>query len=84
MCRFEKELAATEAPAGDGSDGEDGDGLGDADMDVPEGEDPFAAGQGDANKSKAELAADKMAWIKEDRDYTYPEVVIQSSLMDTC
>ncbi|KPV71756.1 uncharacterized protein RHOBADRAFT_40085 [Rhodotorula graminis WP1] len=81
---FEKELAETESaeaepkgilkkkvPAGSDDEGED--------VDEPvEGEDPFAkedAEEEEGQLSKAEAAAQSKAWLKEDRDYTYTELL---------
>merc|ERR1712093_703987 len=74
---FEKELAAVEGgsgsatPAGAGSDEEGGDAPG------ADGENPFddETGENADGKSKAEVAAEKKAWLSDpDRDYTYTEV----------
>ncbi|GAA5913279.1 hypothetical protein JCM8208_005195, partial [Rhodotorula glutinis] len=82
---FEKELAETESaeaepkgilkkkvPAGSDDEGED--------LDEPvEGEDPFAKEDAEEEEegqlSKAEAAAQSKAWLKEDRDYTYTELL---------
>lgn len=65
---FEKELQETAAKDAD-DDGEiDGEHL--ADLDEAElGDDPFAQADGPAG-----LEAGNEAWLKSDRDYTYPEV----------
>ncbi|GAA5847448.1 hypothetical protein JCM9279_000486 [Rhodotorula babjevae] len=82
---FEKELAESESaeaepkgilkkrvPAGSDDEGE-------GDLDEPvEGEDPFAKEDGEEEEgqlSKAEAAAQSKAWLKEDRDYTYTELL---------
>merc|ERR1712093_63019 len=75
---FEKELAAVEGgsgsatPAGAGSDDEGGDAPG------ADGENPFddETGENADGKSKAEVAAEKKAWLSDpDRDYTYTELL---------
>jgi len=75
---FEKELAAVEGgsgsatPAGAGSDEEGGDAPG------ADGENPFddETGENADGKSKAEVAAEKKAWLSDpDRDYTYTELL---------
>ncbi|SGY13639.1 BQ5605_C010g05925 [Microbotryum silenes-dioicae] len=70
-----KDSSKTSTPLG--SDGEEIDGDDDDDEPVPEGDDPFGAGEGgdDAPQSKAEAAAVAKAWLKEDRDYTYTELL---------
>ncbi|BGP56071.1 hypothetical protein JCM8202_005221 [Rhodotorula sphaerocarpa] len=85
---FEKELAEAEA-AQDASGepkgilkkptpaGSDDEGEVDEDDEVPEGEDPFG-GEGDhddSRASKAEAAATAKAWLNEDRDYHYTELL---------
>merc|ERR1712093_26312 len=75
---FEKELAAVEGgsgsatPAGAGSDEEGGDAPG------ADGENPFddETGENADGKSKAEVAAEKKAWLSDPgRDYTYTELL---------
>lgn len=65
------------ANGADNSD-DDGDFDGEVDDDVPEGEDPFATGDAGEEeveqKSRATIANDAQAWLKEDRDYEYIEV----------
>jgi len=85
---FEKELAAVEGgnvptASGDASPapaaGSDDEGAGDVDVPAPDGENPFGDEEGaggEDGKSKAELAAEKKAWLSDpDRDYTYTELL---------
>lgn len=60
-----------------GSD-EENEGEGEGDDEPVEGEDPFAKEDQDEEEghlSKAEAAAQAKAWLKEDRDYTYTELL---------
>ncbi|GAA5867138.1 hypothetical protein JCM8547_006251 [Rhodosporidiobolus lusitaniae] len=74
-----KSILKKKAKKVEGSDEEDGEGEGDEDDEVPEGEDPFEGEGGEdeeeATVSKAAQAAQAKAWLKEDRDYTYTELL---------
>ncbi|GAA6040053.1 hypothetical protein JCM8097_004757 [Rhodosporidiobolus ruineniae] len=70
-----KSILKKAAPAG--SDDEEGDEV-EGDEEAPEGENPFGKGEEDEDEgttSKAAQAAAAKAWLKEDRDYTYTELL---------
>ncbi|GAA5961262.1 hypothetical protein JCM8115_001526 [Rhodotorula mucilaginosa] len=84
---FEKELAEAEAtqdepksilkkPTPAGSDDEGAEENDDEEDEPVEGEDPFGKDDHDDSRaSKAEAAANAKAWLTEDRDYTYTELL---------
>ncbi|POY70992.1 hypothetical protein BMF94_5917 [Rhodotorula taiwanensis] len=85
---FEKELAEAEAQQDGGDEqpksilkkstpaGSDDEGDVDEDDEVVEGEDPFGKeDHDDSRASKAEAAATAKAWLNEDRDYHYTELL---------
>ncbi|KAM0789629.1 hypothetical protein ACM66B_000433 [Microbotryomycetes sp. NB124-2] len=84
MEAFEKELAEQESAETSqtgskaatplGSDDED-DGAAGGDDDTPAGENPFGGDNDEQQLSKAEAAAQAKAWLKEDRDYHYTELL---------
>ncbi|KAF7322944.1 Translation initiation factor [Mycena chlorophos] len=69
MEAFEKELKATAAADADGDDDGEPTPAVDLDDDADLGDDPFAQPSGEVSS----IGTGNEAWLKSDRDYTYPE-----------
>ncbi|KAJ7063265.1 eukaryotic translation initiation factor 2 beta [Mycena amicta] len=72
MEAFEKELKATAAADADGDDVAEPTPAVDLDDDADLGDDPFAQPSGDILSN---VGTGNEAWLKSDRDYTYPELL---------